>query len=68
MRREVGSQDQGEDRVDVHGELDRGEVEAGQEGEDAVEAGNFVEEEGERDEAGACGEIHKTEEFLGGVC
>ena len=41
-------------------------MEACQEGEDAVEAGDFVEEEGECDEAGARGEVHDAEEFLRG--
>ena len=48
--REGGSQHEGEERVDVHGQLERGEVEAREDGEEAIEAGDFVEKERERDE------------------
>lgn len=41
--------DESEERVDVHAELYGGEVVTGEQGEEAVEARDFVEEEGECD-------------------
>jgi hypothetical protein len=61
-----GGQDEGEAGVDVHAQLDGGEVVAGEQGEDAVQARDFVEEEGERDEGCAGREGHGVEEFLAG--
>ena len=46
MRRQVGCQGEGEGGVDVHGELERGQGKAGQVGEEAVERGGFIQEEG----------------------
>ena len=46
MRRQEDRDEERDERVDVHGELEGREVQAGQEGEEAVEAGDFVEEEG----------------------
>lgn len=50
--------DQPEDEqgVDVVGELERIELVAGEKGEDAVEAAELVDEEGEGDEFGCCAE------------
>ena len=39
-------------------------MEAGQEGEEAVDAGDFVEEEGQHGELGAGAEGHEVEECL----
>lgn len=58
MRSENDDDDEGEDAVDVHAQLDGGEVEAREEGEEAVEAGYFVEEEGEGGELGTGAEGH----------
>ena len=46
------------------GELERVEVVAGEDGEDAVEAGDFVDEEGEGYEFGCCAEGYEVEERL----
>lgn len=48
--REGGSQHEGEERVDVHGNLQWGEMEACEDCQEAIEAGDFVQQEGERDE------------------
>ena len=53
VRDQDGSQNESEQRVDVHGQLDWREMEASQEGEKAVETRDFVEEERERNEFGA---------------
>lgn len=45
--------------------MERGEADAGQDGEDAVEAGEFVDDEGKGDELGAGAEGHEVEEALG---
>ncbi len=58
VRREGEGDGERDDAVDVHAQLEWGEVEAGQEGEEAVEAGDFVEEEGEGGEFGAGAEGH----------
>ena len=47
--------------VDVHGQLERGEVKACQQREDAIEAGELVEDEGERYQ-GCAGRERKCEE------
>lgn len=57
-------QDESEERVDVHAELYGGEVVTGKQSEEAVEAGDFVEKEGERDQGCARRERHGVEEFL----
>lgn len=53
MARQQGRHDQRQQRVNVHGELQRREMEAGQESEKAVQPRDFVEQQGERDEFGA---------------
>ena len=64
VRREIDGQGEGEDGVEVHRQLQRGEVEAGEEGEQAVEAGDLVDDEGEEDEFGADAEGDEEEEAL----
>lgn len=68
LRADVGREECGEDegdaRVDVHAQLDGREVVAGKEGEEAVQPGDLVEKEGERDEGCAGREGHGVEEFL----
>ena len=49
VRREDSSENERKEGVDVHAELDGGEVIAGEEREKAVEARHFVEQEGKRD-------------------
>ena len=44
MWHEEGENDQGEDRVDVHGELERREVEPCENGKETEEPGCFVED------------------------
>ena len=46
------------------GELEGVEVVAGEDGEDAVEAGDFVDEKGESNEFGGCAEGYEVEEGL----
>ena len=58
VRGQVGDEGEGDDGVDVHGELQGAEVDAGQDGEEAVEAGDFVEEEREGGEFGAGAKSH----------
>lgn len=43
MRSQEDHKEEGEDGVDVHGELEGGEVEAGQEREEAINSTDFVE-------------------------
>ena len=52
--------------VDVHGQLEGGEMVARQEGEDAIEAGELVEDERERYQRGAGGQREGEEEGLEG--
>lgn len=49
MWHECDEYDERDERVQVHRELEEGESVAGDEGEDSVEAGELIEEEGERD-------------------
>ena len=46
MRRQENCNEECEKRVDVHGELERREVQASQKGKEAIEARDFIEEEG----------------------
>ena len=64
MRGQDGGEDEGDEGVNVHAELDGGKVVAGEEGEKAIEAGDLVEEERERDEGRTGREGHCIEEFL----
>lgn len=64
MAHEVAKEDQSGERVDVHAELEEGEGVARDEGEDAVEAGELVEEEGEGDDFGTEAEGGYEEECL----
>ena len=43
VRSEVSCENESEERVDVHGELQRRELEAGEDSEEAIEARDFVE-------------------------
>lgn len=53
MRRQVRGCNEDEQRVNVHRELKWGKVRAREEGEEAIERGNLVQEQGERGEGGA---------------
>ena len=66
LRKDDG-QDEGAERVDVHAELQGRERVACQEGEEAVEAGDLVEEDHEGGELGSCAEGEEVEEGLGMV-
>lgn len=54
MWSQVADESEYEDRVEVHGKLERVEMEAGEQGEDSVDAGDFVDEEGKGDELSCC--------------
>lgn len=60
MRRQQDGDDKCYQRVYVHRELKKGETYAGQEGEKAIDARDFIEEKGERDEFGSCPQGHKV--------
>ena len=47
MRRQVSDDAESDEAINVHAKLERREAEAGEEGEEAVEAGDFVKEERE---------------------
>ena len=49
MRHEEGEEDERKHGVDIHGNLEGGELQAGEDCEEAVEARQFVEEHGESD-------------------
>lgn len=46
MRRQVSDDAESDETVDIHAKLEGRKVEAGEEGEETVETGNFVEEQG----------------------
>lgn len=64
MWHENDKDDEGDERVEIHRELEEGQPVASDEGEDPVEAGELVEEEGERDHFGAKAEGGYEEEGL----
>lgn len=53
MRGEEDDDDESDDGVDVHGKLQGGEVQPGKESEEAIEAGDLVQEQGKSNELGA---------------
>ena len=62
VRRQVGGQPQREEGVDVHGELERVELEAREQRQETVQRTDLVEEERERYQACAGAERHGVEE------
>lgn len=55
-----GEEDQRHAGVDVHAELKRGETEAGEDGEETIEAGQFVEYHREDDHFDARPQAHEV--------
>lgn len=64
MWHERDEDDQGDERVEVHRELEEGQSVASDDGEYSVEAGKLIEEEGERDHFGTEAEGGYEEEGL----
>lgn len=64
VRRQVRRQPQRDQRVDVHGELERVELEAREQRQQAVQRADLVEEQGQRDQACPRAERHGVEEGL----
>lgn len=61
---QVDGEEEDNDGVDVHGQLQRRDVVAGREGQDAVETGDLVDENGEDDQLDAGAQRHGVEESL----
>lgn len=68
---DMGGEEDGDEEsdkgVDVHGELERRDMESGQESQEAVETRDFVQEEGESDEFGSRSQGHQVEECLDAI-
>lgn len=64
VRRQNCGQRKGDEGVDIHGKLEGGQMESGQDDKDSEETANFVQEEGECDEGSAGLQAHDVEKCL----